>query len=287
MLSADISKKIKQLEIYTRRLLNNNLVGDSRSAIKGSGFEFDQIRDYTYGDDIRFIDWHASARMNKLLVKQYMQERSRTVYIMVDCSSSSMFGSSGLLRNEVVAQVASVLSLVATYAKDRVGLILFAQQVECVIPPDKGMQHVRMIMEKVFNYKASGQTTSIKASLDYLLKVPCRDALVFIISDFIADDFERPLRLAGKKHDCIAVRCLDAYEQQMPALGFLMLEDSETGYQYMIDARDEKLMNIQLQERIAEQNKLFKSCGVDRIDINTHQPFIGDLIRFFRHRMVY
>lgn len=287
MLSPDVSKKIKQLEIYTRRLLNSNLVGDSRSAVKGSGFEFDQIRDYAHGDDIRFIDWHASSRMNKLLVKQYMQERSRTIYLMVDCSTSSMFGSSALLRNEVVAQIASVLSLVAGYAKDQVGLILFAQDVEWVIPPNKGMQHVRMIMEKVFNYRASSKTTSIKASLDYLLKIPCRDAVVFIISDFIAADFERSLRLAGKKHDCIAIRCLDTYEQQMPSLGFLMLEDSETGQQYMIDARDEKNVSVQLQQRITEQNKLFKSCGVHRIDVDTHKPFIGDLIRFFRHRMVY
>lgn len=286
MVSPDIAKKIKQLEIYTRRLLTSTLVGDSRSAVKGSGFEFDQIRDYTLGDDIRFIDWHASARMNKLLVKQYMQERSRTIYLLVDFSSSRMFGSSGILRHEIIAQIASVLSLVSAYAKDQVGLILFTNEVECVIPPNKGMQHVRRIMEKLFTYKTAHTTTSIKTALDYMLHVPSRDALVFVISDFIDEGFERSLRLIGKKHDCVAIRCLDTYEQQMPSVGFLMLEDSETGTNHMIDARDARQMSEQLQQRICEQNKLFTACGVDRIDITMHKPFIGELIRFFRYRMV-
>lgn len=286
MLSPDIAKKIKQLEIYTRRLLTSSLVGDSRSAVKGSGFEFDQIRDYAVGDDVRFIDWHASSRMNKLLVKQYMQERSRTIYLLVDCSSSRMFGSSGVARSEIIAQVASVLSLISGYAQDRVALILFSDHVERVIQPNKGMYHVRTIMELLFNYIPTQKSTSIKTALDYLLAIPARDALVFIISDFIDQDFERSLRLVGKKHDCIAIRCLDTYEQQMPSVGFLMIEDAESGAEHMLDARQVSSINEQLQARIQEQNKLFTSCGIDRIDIAMHKPFIGELIRFFRYRMV-
>lgn len=286
MISPEITNKIKQLEIYTRRLLNNNLVGDSRSAVKGSGFEFDQIRDYVFGDDIRFIDWHASSRLNKVLVRQYMQEQSRTIYLLVDCSASGLFGSSHLKRQEVIAHIVGVLSLVAAYAKDQVSVILFTNDVEQVIPLNKGMRHARMIMETLFNYAPVKTSTSIKTALDYLLRMPCRDALVFVISDFIDEGFERSLRLVAKKHDCIAIRCLDRYEQQLPALGFLTIEDAETGSRFMIDSRDAYQVNAQLDVRIQEQNKLFTSCGVDRIDITIDKPFIGELIRFFRYRMV-
>lgn len=286
MLSSDNAHKIKQLEMYTRRLLMSNVVGDSRAAVKGAGFEFDQIREYAFGDDIRFIDWHASSRMNKLLVKQYMQENSRTIYLLVDCSMSSMFGSAGVTRHDLIAQIASVLTLAGVYAKDQVGLLLFAQNVEQVILPRRGMRHARMIMNTVFDYTSEHRTTSLQTALDYLLHIPGRDALVFIISDFIDEGFERSLRHVGKKHDCIAIRCLDMREQEMPASGLLMLEDSETGALHMIDARNNQPMHTALQQRLIEQNKLFAACGVDRIDIMMHKPFIGDLIRFFKYRMM-
>jgi uncharacterized protein (DUF58 family) len=284
----DVLRKIKQIEIHTRRLLRSALVGDSRSAIKGSGLDFDQIREYQQGDDVRFIDWNASARMNNLLVKQYIEERSRVVLLAVDMSGSADLGSTDTLKHDIMAQVASVIALVTSMGKDRVGLILFSDDVELYLPPGRGRAHTHTIMEYVFGFKPKSRKTDISTALKKLASIKQRDALVFVISDFIDDHINSSyLSVASRLYDLVAVRCLDPRERDLPSIGFLPIQDKETGQTLFVDLRNQHGVHDFLQERIAEQNKLFKQYGVSILDVANNNSFIGDLIKFFRRRMRY
>lgn len=294
-ISDDILKKIRHIELYTKRLLSGSLIGDTRSAVKGSGFEFDQIREYQPGDDVRFIDWRASARMNKILIKQYIEERSRTILLAVDVSASSYFGLSGLLRHDIAAQVASVLALVTEYSKDQVGLILFSDEVEHYIPPSRGKHHVHAIMEQVFAYKPKHTRTNIKSALERIAKLKRKDTMAFVISDFIDEGFDKELAIVSKMFDVIAIRCLEETEKELPHVGFITVEDIETGDRYMLDTRKRGIswwgtnssVNNFLKARLEEQNNLFRKYGVDVIDIKSNRPFVEELIRFFGQRMRY
>lgn len=289
MITPEVQKKIKHLEIFTRRLLNSSMAGDVRSAMKGSGFEFDQIREYQIGDDVRFIDRNSSARAGKFLVKQYREERNRTIILVIDCSASGNFSSSSELRSDIIAQIASVLTIVANSGNDSVGLLLFSDEVKQFIPPNKGSNHAHLIMEQVFNCKAYQGKTNINAALDVLARYKSRDALVIMISDFIDQGFEKKLRILAQRYDIIALRCIDRFENTLPALGFIPIEDSETGQIITIDARAHAadLMSNFLQERLRNQKKIFNQHHIDLLDIYLDRPFIVDLIRFFRRRMMY
>jgi uncharacterized protein (DUF58 family) len=290
MLSHEILTKIKHIEIYTRRILNSTLSGDSRSAVKGTGFEFDQIREYQLGDDVRYIDWKSSVRMNTLLTKQYIEERSRTVILAVDCSGSSFFSSNEDLRFDTIARMASVLALVAEYGKDHVGLLMFSDTVELFIPPKRGRTHTRMIMERLFDRKPVQTGTDLNVAFEYLARRNINKSLVFMVSDFIAErPFTKYMGIIAKKHDLVAIRCLDPHEKQFPSVGFLPVQDSETGEISLLDTRGNKgaRLNALLGERVAEQNHLFKQHGVDVLDVRIDQSFMGELVCFFRRRMMY
>lgn len=290
MISQEVLKKIKQIEIYTKRLLSGSMIGDSRSAIKGSGMEFDQIREYTMGDDVRFIDWRSSARMDKLLVKQYFEERNRTVLLAVDVSASSSFSSDAQLRSDVMAQVASVLALVAESGKDNVGLVLFSDAIELYIPPAQGRSHVRKIMEKLFDYKAQRKQTNIAVALDFAASLKRKDTILCLISDFIDQhDIEKALRVSARIYDVVAIRCLDKLEQQFPDVGFITIQDPETGQVAVADTRAKARGSINelLRKRRDDQMGLFAKYGVDCLDIMNNKQFVGDLIRFFGRRMRY
>jgi len=289
-LSPEIIRKIKQLEIFTRRLLNGALVGDSRSAIKGTGFEFDQIREYNCGDDIRFIDWKASARNNKLLIKQYIEERSRTIYLAVDVSHSSIFGSGISNKQERIAEIASVLALVAQHGKDRVGLLLFSDEIEEYVPPANSLQHIHALMEKLLTIRPRRAHTNISVALKQLLSTKKSDAIVFLISDFIDDKLETYLGQASKRFDVIAVRCLDANEKMMPPVGFVMTQDLETGDLIELDIRHKNSFHIKnvLAGRLESQNKLFQKHRIDLFEISPERTdYLIKLVRFFRQRMMY
>jgi len=289
MISPEILKKIKQIEIYTQRLLTGSLVGDSRSAIKGQGMEFDQIREYQMGDDVRFIDWRASARMNKLLVKQYIEERNRTVLLAVDVSASTFFSSDQELKMQSMAQIASVLALVADYGKDHVGLILFSDEVHEFIPPSTGRKHVRLIMQKLFAQQEHKKRTNIDCALRYAANLKRKDTMLFVISDFIDTGFDKSVRHVATKYDVVAIRCLDANEKEFPSVGFLTVTDPETGDVAMINAQlsSGQEINNFLQSRRIAQDAVFVQCGVDCIDVTNNKHFMGDLIKFFRRRMRY
>lgn len=289
-ISKDIHRKIKNIEIYTRRLLNGLLVGDSRSAVKGTGFEFDQIREYQFGDDIRFIDWNASARMNTLLVKQYIEERSRVIYLVVDVSKSRLFNSHDVSKHDLMAQIASVLALVSQYGKDHVGLILFSNEVEEYIPARRGSFHVHNIMELLFSYQPQGTSTCLSSALKHLLRLKKRDSLVFIISDFIDDHLHEYLPQTASRYDIVALRCLDKNEKQLPMVGFLEIEDIETGQPIMLDMRkNNNAVKTFLTQRLAQQDKLFKKYGIDMLDVHLskNHDYISDIVRFFARRMQY
>ncbi len=287
-LSPDVRKKIRQIELHTRRLLRGALVGDSRSAIKGTGFEFDQIRDYQVGDDVRFIDWKSSTRMNTLLVKQYIEERSRTIMVAADVSGSGKFGSIANLKQDTIAQIASVLALVANSGKDRVGLMLFSDTIEAYMPPARGRSHVQKLMETVFSYTPQKTKTNITNVFKKFAELKYKDMVGFIISDFI-DDFVEQAYLAPvcKKYDIIGVRCLDTHEQALPSLGFIPMKDPETGDDIIIDLRNGEHVTHFLTTRVTEQNKLYKRQGMHMLDVTNNDEFVGDLIKFFRRRMRY
>lgn len=289
MINPEALKKIKQLEIATRRLLSGALVGDDRSAVKGSGLEFDQIREYQVGDDVRFIDWNSSARMNKVLVKQYIEERNRTILLAVDVSGSELYASDEHLKRDVLANIAGIITLVAHYGKDNVGLLLFSNEIELCIAPGMGKQHTRKVLEALFSYTPKHAHTDLNVPLNHIAQMKRKDTLLFLISDFIVDDFEK--RLAGiiKNYDVVAIRCLDKNEQQFPAVGFLTVQDYETGESVLIDARKKGSADINqfLEQRRLHQDGIFKKYGIDSLTLANNQHFMGDLIRFFRRRMRY
>jgi uncharacterized protein (DUF58 family) len=290
VISPEVVSKIKQLEILTRRLLNGALVGDSRSAIKGSGFEFDQIREYACGDDIRFIDWKASARTGKMLVKQYIEERSRTVFLAVDVSQSSIFGSGDNNKYNRIVELASVLAFVAQHGKDHVGLLLFSDKVETYIPAGSSLSHIYRIIENMFSFTPRQSKTDISHALQHLLSVKKSDAIVFLISDFIDEGLDTYLAQAARKYDLIAVRCLDSNEKVIPAVGFITVEDIETGELVELDLRDTRSNDVKrfLAARIEQQNKLFKRRGVDLVDIaSDRSDYVAEMVKFFRRRMMY
>src|SRR5579872_1195696 len=253
----EVLKKVKQIEIQTRRLLRGALIGDSRSAVKGSGLDFDQIREYQSGDDVRFIYWKSSARTGNLLVKQYIEERSRVVLLAVDISASSFLGSTETLKHDIIAQVASVLALVTDTGKDRIGLILFADDVELYIPPASGRAHVHRIMEQVFGFEPKKRTTSITSALKKLAQLKRRDALAFVISDFIDEKIDSSyLSLVSRMYDCIAIRCLDPRELELPAVGFVFMQDPETDDTILMDLRKKSVGTLKqiMHDRVENQN---------------------------------
>lgn len=291
MISKEVAKKIREIEIITKRLLNGSRSGDRQSAVKGLGFEFDQIRDYQIGDDVRTIDWKSSARMDMLLVKQYMQERNRVVILAVDVSLSTHFSSGEVLKSEIIAEIASVLALVADYGHDAVSLVLFSDEIELFIPLNKGIQHVRLIMETVFTYQTKKKRTNVEVVFNRLLALVQRDGIVLLISDFIDESMmiSKKLSVVARKYDVIAVRCLDRNERDVPAIGFLTVTDSETEFESVLDmrVRSREKLSIFLQNRLDEQAFMLKKNGIELIDIAIEKPFIGELIRFFRRRMSY
>ena len=287
MLTAEIMSTIKQLEIHTKRLVRGTLMGETRSTLKGVGFDFDQIREYQLGDDVRSIDWNSSARVNKVLVKQYCEERSRTLMLLVDVSASSFYGSRDAVKYHLFAQVASVLALVASYGKDSVSLLLFSDEVEKFIPPSKGSAHVHMIMRTLFSYKPARKKTNISKALEYVARLKRKDMLVFLISDAIDTGFDKNMKLVARKNDLIVIRAEDERERELPSVGFIAMQDIETGQEVTIDLRSKHLAmhNSVLKNRLHVQQSEYKKYGIDWIYLNQRQQYITTLVQFFRRRV--
>jgi len=287
MISKDILKKIQQIQIHTRRLVNEAFVGEYHSVFKGRGMEFDEVREYQPGDEIRTIDWNVTARMGHPFIKRYVEERELTVMLLVDVSASGNFGSIKHLKNEVATEICAILAFSAIKNNDKVGMIMFTDKIEKFIPPKKGPKHVLSVIRELLCSQPTGKGTNISVALEYLNKITHRRTISFVVSDFIANDYAHALRIANKRHDMIAITIVDPREQELPNVGFVELRDAESGEILLLDTADSlarKEFGALNNRRRQEQSRLFRSMGVDEILINTNRHYVEPIVRFFRIR---
>jgi uncharacterized protein (DUF58 family) len=285
MLSQNIRAKIKKIKIHTKRIMQTTLAGDYVSAFKGSGLEFHQIREYQRGDDVRAIDWNSSAKMNKVMVKQFIEERDRTVIIAIDVSGSGGYGSAQELRHEVSSELAATLAFIAQENKDNVGVLFFTDTIKQWIPPSKSSTNFGRIIENIFTTKPSGGT-DITQALRFLISLKKRNAIVFMISDWIdqSRDYSPLLRVMAHEYDFVCMRTLDRCERDLPNVGLLEVIDPETGAHVLLNTSD-KTIQAFLHRRLAAQRALFEKNRIDMLDIPLHEPFVQALTKFFHKRI--
>lgn len=287
-LSPELFAKIKAIQIRTQRVVNDVFAGEYESAFKGRGMEFEEVREYRPGDDIRHIDWKVTARMGHPFVKVHREERELTVMLVVDVSSSGAFGTGAKLKNEVAAEVAALLAYTAIKSNDRVGLLIFTDHIERYIPPKKGSAHVWRVIREILSFKPTRQSTDLSGALEYLSKVVRRRAVIFVLSDFLDEGFEERLRIAGRRHDVTAISVGDRREMTLPAIGILELEDAETGETILIDTYDQNTtrgFQILSGEARGERDNLFRSAGVGRVEIRADdEDYVESLVRYFHFR---
>jgi uncharacterized protein (DUF58 family) len=287
MIPKELAKKIRYIQIFTAKAVNNVFAGEYESAFKGHGMEFEDVREYQPGDEVRSIDWNVTARMGKPFIKRFIEERELTVIFVVDLSASGSFGSTDRTKNEIAAELCAVLSFAAIKNNDKVGFIAFTDTVEMFIPPKKGITHALRIIRELLYFKPGKVATDISGALDYLGRVTHKKAIVFLVSDFLGEGFERKMRVAGRRHDLVAISITDPREISMPDVGLLELEDAETGEIVTIDTSSNvgrKKYEAQGAERIDSLKRLFRSMGVDHIDIRTDQDYLKKITRFFIER---
>jgi len=287
MIPKEILRKVRRLEITTRGLVNDVFSGEYHSVFKGRGMEFSEVREYQIGDDIRTIDWNVTARYGHPYVKVFEEERELTVMLLVDVSSSGEFGTFERMKGEIAIEICALLAFSAIKNNDKVGLIIFTDKIEKFVPPRKGKSHVLRVLRELLYFKPENRRTDIGLALEYLSRIIQRRSVVFLVSDFLSGDYERPLRIANKKHDIVAVHIVDPRELELPAIGYIEFEDAETGEQILIDTYDHevrKLFTKKTTESLLHRDKLFRSMNVDSIAIHTDEPYFEPLIRFFRQR---
>jgi uncharacterized protein (DUF58 family) len=310
MIPREILKKIRQIEIRTRRLVSETLAGQYHSVFKGQGMNFDEVREYQPGDEVRSIDWNVTARMNHPFVKKFVEERELTLMLLVDVSGSGLFGSRAQSKRELAAEIASVLAFSAIRNNDKVGLILFSDVVEKFIPPRKGRRHVLRVIREVLFFEPERRGTDLNGALEFLLRVTPHRAIAVVISDFIGSPAApsgsggnlRPqmllleslaqashamLRHANRRHDVVAVQISDPYELALPALGRLVLQDAETGEIVEINTGDARKRNVFAERQANNQTglgRVFRSAGIDAIQLRTDQSYAAALGKFFETR---
>jgi uncharacterized protein (DUF58 family) len=287
MIPKEVIKKIRRIQITTTRKVTDIFAGQYQSVFKGSGIEFDEVREYFPGDDIRSIDWNVTARMGHPYVKKFVEERQLTIMILLDVSLSCRFGTVNTLKSDLAAEICSVIAFSAIQNNDKVGVLTFTDRVEKFIPPRKGVKHVlRVIREALYN-KPTGYKTDINNVLEYLNRVTRRRTITFVISDFFAEDFKKKLSITNKRHDVIAVTITDPAELELPRAGIVKLHDAESGEPYEIDTHDPEARRTYWEnaaEIIAGREQVFRSTKVDNIYLRTDQPYTEPLIKFFKMR---
>ena len=310
MIPREILKKIRQIEIRTRRLVTESLSGQYHSVFKGQGMNFEEVREYQPGDEVRSIDWNVTARMNHPFVKKFVEERELTVMLVVDVSGSGLFGSGGQTKRELAAEIASVLAFFAIRNNDKVGLILFTDHIEKFIPPGKGCRHVLRVIREILFFDPKHHGTDVNHALEFLNRVTTRRAIVAVISDFLSQTSVKPvrgkrsqraamvaesfahvpqtaLRQARRKHDLVAVQIIDRFEQELPALGRIILADAETGEVVEVNTGDERRRAAFADRQVkyqAELLRFFNSVGMDAIRLHTDEPYQIELAKFFETR---
>jgi len=287
MVPKEIFQKIRRIQITTSRMVTDVFAGQYQSVFKGRGMEFDEVRQYQPGDEIRSIDWNVTARMGHPFVKKYVEERELTVMLLLDMSQSSYFGTVNKLKSQLAAEICSVLALSANKNNDKVGLIAFTDKVEKFVPPRKSMRHVLRVIREALYFKPQGKGTDLSTAIEYLNRVTKRKTVTFIISDFYDTNYRMPLSISNKRHDVIAITITDPREISMPDIGMIKLDDAETEASFIVDTSDRHVrrsFNINSIRKLGERKKIFQSVNVDNIDIRTNIPYSKSLFKFFRMR---
>ncbi|HSG99310.1 MAG TPA: DUF58 domain-containing protein [candidate division Zixibacteria bacterium] len=286
-LPKEIIGKVRRIEIRTKRLVNDLFGGEYHSTFKGLGMEFDEVREYQPGDDVRSIDWNVTARTGYPHIKKYREERELTVLFVVDASSSGYFGTHERFKAEIAAELCALLAFSAIKNNDKVGMVIFTDRIEKYIPPKKGRGHVLRLIREILYFKPEGRGTDISLALEYVSRVSKRKSVVFLVSDFMDKGYEKPLRIVGRKHDLIALKITDRRELEFEPAGILELEDAETGEVFMADTSSTTFLD-QFRRRAENTNRMlkrsFEAFNLDFVQIATDEPYITPLIKFFKGR---
>jgi uncharacterized protein (DUF58 family) len=287
MSTSALLKKVRKIEIKTKGLSNHIFAGEYQTAFKGKGMAFSEVREYQPGDDIRSIDWNVTARYNAPFVKVFEEEREMTVMLLIDVSASGNFGTQEQFKRELATELSAILAFSAIKNNDKVGVIFFTDKVEQFIPPKKGKSHILRIIREVLDFQPTGKGTNIAGALEYFNSVIKKRSICFILSDFMSKEFDRPLKIASKKHDLVALRIHDTREDTLPNVGLVPMQDAETEKMIFVDTSSKKVRDNFAKNRLQateKLRKLFPASGVDLIDITTGTDYVKPLINFFKTR---
>jgi uncharacterized protein (DUF58 family) len=287
MLPVEILRQIRRLHLRARRAVEDLLGGEYHSVFKGTGLSFEEVREYQPGDDVRSIDWNVTARMGSPFIKRYVEERELTLLLLVDVSGSQDFGTHRQSKRSVAAELAALLSFAAIHNNDRVGLIAVSDQIEEFLPPRKGTKHALRLIRDILFHSPKHTGTSLICGLDYLQKVQHKRAIVFVISDFLDQGYERTLRLVAQRHDLILVRVTDSREMEIPPIGLMQLEDAETGRQMLVDTVSrpfQEMYQARMRQKVQELRRLARGAALDLIEVSTDGSHLDALVRFFQQR---
>ena len=283
----ELLKKVRKIEIKTKGLSNQVFSGEYHSAFKGKGMAFSEVREYMPGDEIRTIDWNVTARFNHPYVKVFHEERELTVMLLVDISSSEIFGSNQQLKKEIIAELCAVIAFSATQNNDKIGAVLFSDQTELYIPPKKGKKHILRIIRELIEFQPSSKKTNISSAIQYFNNMIKKRSIAFIVSDFIDDNYEQDLKIANKKHDIVALKVFDPREKILPNMGFVLFEDAETGTKQWVNTGNKKHQLKYKNNALSREHhtiEVFKKAGVDFANINIDEGYIRPLMNLFKRR---
>ena len=288
METKDLIKKVRKIEIKTRRLSDHIFSGEYHTSFKGRGMTFSEVRQYQFGDDIRAIDWNVTARYNEPYVKVFEEERELTMMLMVDISGSESFGTKNQPKSEIVTEIAATMAFSATQNNDKIGLILFTDQIELYIPPKKGKSHVLRIIRELIEFQPKSKKTDLSQALKFLSSTQKKKAIVFVISDFMVDDdYEKTLKIAAKKHDITGVRVYDIREEKMPNIGMVEIEDAETGEVLVVNTGSKKARlsyEKQYQDKVNYFKDIFSKCGSGTVNTRVDESYVTKLLGYFKSR---
>lgn len=287
METKELLKKVRKIEIKTRRLSNHVFGGEYHSAFKGRGMAFSEIRQYQYGDDVRNIDWNVTARYNEPFIKVFEEERELTLMLAVDISGSQFFGADAQFKNEIITEIAATLAFSATQNNDKVGMVLFSDQVELFIAPKKGKSHILRIIRELVEFKPKSQQTDLSKAIKFLQNMLKKSAIVFVLSDFMTDEYERALRILGNKHDVTGIRVYDKRETVMPNLGMVQMQDAESGELMLVNTGSASVRRnyaAHYLERVDYFNKTFRGSRAGALSLQTDQDYVKKLLGYFKRR---
>ncbi len=285
---ATLLKKVRLVEIKTKGLSQHIFSGEYHSAFKGRGMSFSEVRSYTYGDDVRNIDWNVTARMQQPYVKVFEEERELTVMLLIDLSPSAYFGTIKQSKNELITEIAAVLAFSAINNNDKVGVLLFTDKIEKFIPPKKGKPHILRIISELLDYKPQGKGTDIARALEFFSGIIKKRSTTFLFSDFMCADYEKPLRIAARRHDMIGVQIWDRREKELPDVGIVYMRDAETGEKFRVDTGSKRVRNNYrdyFEKNTQYFETTFMKSGADTMQINSEKSYITELHNFFSRRM--